>query len=62
MAKYLSHLDSFPALVGEHFQQWAVRFGVCLPTHAIPYLQLDLVSYRTMGYLACSLKAALLAT
>ena len=50
--KHMAHLESFPTLVGEHFQSWAFKFGVCLHVHAIPYLQPGPVSYHTMGYLA----------
>ena len=58
ITKFITYPQSFPPLVGEHFQHWAVKYGVCLHSHAISYLQLCLVPYKTMGSLARSLKAA----
>ena len=50
--KFMAHPQSFPALVGDHFQMWVYKSGVCLHAHAIPYLQLGAIPYHTMGYLA----------
>ena len=54
----MANNDSFPVLVSDHFQSWACKYGVCLPAHAIPFLQLGPIPYNTMGYLARSRKAA----